>query len=111
MNEKMVKLLDLVVERTAKNEIPWQDTPDDSAFEAHMGDSSFSIEETREGYRFSAYDSSGRRLEAISTVPIQTFGDPTIQFNEKLSDLFDSARKQALQVDENLDRLIEAMSA
>lgn len=111
MNERMARLLDLVWDRTRKGEMPWRDTTDDDVFEANLSGNSFGIaEQGHDKYRFSVYDSQGRCLEFIETYVGEQWKPETRSSNEKLADLFDIARRQALRIEENLDDLIRALS-
>jgi hypothetical protein len=113
VNSKNVILVERLHERTLGNKLLWEKTADAGVFQVVFGVHSIQVSKrevqdnwgTLRGYSFSLeiYDEEGTLLEEIRA------GDIEESASQKLKELYELARRQALGVDEILDSLISEL--
>ena len=105
-------ILNKLLERTNQNKISWQTTADDKIFVAVLGNSSVSISEEFDiivagtVYVFRILNLQGREIERLSS---DSTTSPTIM--RQLQELHTKARRVALGVDSQLDKLLQELEA
>ena len=109
----MAEIADIVTklwERTNQHKISWEPTVNENTFLATIGDSSsvtVTSYRSRDGddeVRFRILDERGRELEEYDTD--ENEDDEVI---EKLNDIYNEARRTALQINSRLDELLEEL--
>jgi hypothetical protein len=105
--EKMVKIATTLLERTRAGEIVWEETADKDTFLCSFPDYSARIARSRddgwdESFELVIVDSKGRRLDSLSSGQ----GGADI-----LPEMFELARRRALNVDEALGNFLETLTA
>ena len=99
----------LVLERTKEGRLDWEPTVRENSFLASLGNQSLKItymgEEPFGGqYSLVVLNKDGVELETIDAVAGTTEAEP-------LRNIFEFARRWALNVDEELDELVKVLSA
>ena len=97
--DKEIKLVAQLLDKTKKGSITWEPTAKDDEFVSTLGGSvSFTVGSWRETDLLTMRDELGRVLVTIDS-------DATIQ----VSELCAEARRQALEVDESLDSVLDQL--
>ena len=105
---RILGIAEKLVERSRKGEVTWQETVDEDEFAVSFPDYSIVIERVRRvglnaRYRLSLMSKNGFRLDSLS--PEASGGG-----HPDLKELFEIARRKALQVDERLDQALKALN-
>lgn len=107
----MAEIADIVtrlLQRTNQQNISWQPTVSEDVFLATIGDSSsvtvngYKTGRGQEEVRFRILDERGRKLEEYDTYDMD---DEFVRL--KLIDIYEGARRFALQIDSHLDELLK----
>lgn len=103
ISDILVKLL----ERTNQDKVDWQSAADEAAFMAVFGNTSVVVSsDDLEGVIFKIVNQEGRVIEDISS----DFGAGR-DWSVELRELYSKARRLALGVDSQLDRLLQEIEA
>lgn len=105
--DKIIKIIDLIREKTEKGMVRWSETANSDTFEASFPNYSVTIS-ARPGqvgvdFYISIFNSDGRLLEEWSDVELSTAAPGSL---ESLSSLYDAARGIALGIDDALNHLL-----
>ncbi|HZO51222.1 MAG TPA: hypothetical protein VFB63_00830 [Bryobacteraceae bacterium] len=113
-DEKLMKLVARLNEKSSNGEVPWEpDAVDDAKFLASFPGYSVAIaKRDRRGgppvHTFSILDGSGNAIESVS-ISEDSYLDYWPDANRDLSGLFHLARRKALDVEQALDNLLKAL--
>jgi hypothetical protein len=101
---KAVEFFQGVLSKTRAGRIRWQPTAEDSEYIAAIGGQfTLSISSDRYGFGLVLKDQDGRVLTAITSI------DAGIEAND-VRELYVTARRQALQVDDKIDQVLGELS-
>jgi len=112
-DQQIIKFFDGVLSKTRAGRIPWGPTAEESKFIAAIGGQfvlSISAEDSEDSYgqivrRYSLILSDRNGVE-LTTV---TNSDDGIAWQE-IQELYETARRKALRVDEKIDNVLEVLS-
>ncbi len=112
-NKKVAELVASLTELSRRDGIEWEETADESTFQALVSNSLVTISrmglDSESDYQFKVMGASGRVLEeATVSHPLSVTGEVGASWYE-LADLFELARRRALNVDEALSGLISSI--
>ena len=104
--ENYIKLVKELVQKTEQKKIPWKKTPDNDKFISSINSEySLAIKETDIDHIIVFINNLGEEIDQISSYDLEKFNTELINnskyhellpFSDTLSDLFYSARRQAL---------------
>ena len=102
--EKMIRLINRLYQKTYDDEIAWETTSDEDAFQRSFPKYSVMIlrRGPSAGQFFQLYDEDGRLIEEISH-------QDAVGQGIDVTDFFDMVRRKALGVDKALDELLEEL--
>jgi hypothetical protein len=111
VNEKLVKLIIRVHEKTERGEIPWERTAKEGTFLATFPEYSLLIyygdSWAGRGWLVELHDSQGELLETVMDHQVaEATGRDGI-----IGDIWNQARRIALHVDEALDKMLDYLGA
>lgn len=100
ISDILLKLLD----RTEQEKIIWKSTVDERAFITVIGKNSVIIQQDQRpfGFEMRVLDEQGREIDRLLFEQAESVQPP-------LRDLFDKARRMALGVDDQLDKLLHEL--
>jgi len=114
--EKTLQLVQRLHAKTKSGEVPWERTSRPGTFQAAFPNhivklSAFQNLDTPDAldYVISVFDESGTILENASDVDLQKVS-PGVKVFQLMEELYEAARRQALDVDSALDSLLSELS-
>ena len=104
-------ILTKLLERTNQDKVSWQSTVDESTFLAVVGNTSVAINEEYGDYGHLQYvlkilNQEGREIERLGSNTPNKYGETSYA---ELSELYMMARRLALGVDSQLDKLLQEL--
>lgn len=109
MRDKIVHLINKLIERNSKKDMFWSKTSSDSEFKTTINKATITIEkwndEDGENFEFCLYNSNGEKIEEIHIMESQV--DDNIQL---LKNLYNSAVENYFKVDETIDGIIDSLN-
>lgn len=98
-------VLSKLLERTRQGKVSWQPTPDEHMFNAVIGNTIVEILEDPVGdSALRVLNSVGRELETLAS-----WSDVGREWETKLSELYQIARNNALEIDSQLEGLLKEL--
>lgn len=115
----MTQILALLIDRSRNRKLAWRTTASPNAFLTTLGEVSVAVSMISRGiddphYELEILDQQGRSVESLTTSRSGLFGEPNPDaklHNACLKQLFEFARRSALDVDSTLDELIRELDA
>ena len=102
---KILEIAEKLLKRTRNGEVNWRETVDSNEFIVSFPTQTLAIEETVSGrYQISLVNERGNTIESLRFP-----GSQAIEGGEILQDLFELARRKALQIDIRLDEALNAL--
>ena len=101
MHDVIIKL----DERTAEGRVPWKTAVGESAFSARLGNLSVLISSSGGIIRLSVRNEKGTEIDSVGSLDI---GLP-LGFPDRLTTIYNSARRVALGTDQTLAELLELL--
>ena len=112
VEKKLGKLIERLHKKTLAGEIDWDATADPRRFQTALPDYTIQLtsdpsESASQAFELSVFDEEDRQIESVRPIDLQgVLTSPT----GAMRDLYEAARRQALNVDEALDHLLEELS-
>lgn len=102
LNEKYGEILDSLLERTKNREMEWQSTSREGEYIIYLQGYSISLIQVFVGYEMVLRSENGKVIDDFTI----RFGDP---YWEKAQEIFSTARRQALKIDEAVEEVIKQL--
>jgi hypothetical protein len=101
----MGKLLLRISEQTSAGKISWQESARTNEYEVSFPESSIGVGVDKDGDRYIAlYDDVGNQIELLGT-----WGSTPHEQQKIIHDLFDTARRQALDIDGKIRKILDRL--
>lgn len=102
---RLAQIAEQLLEKSRLDQVAWQETVVEDVYALNLADSSVMVEQRGDRVRLRVLNESGTELEATSWAQPGSWDALSVA----LTELFQLARKRALQTDERLDALLQAM--
>jgi hypothetical protein len=103
MADKLIQIAELVYNQTEAGQIQWEKTPDINTFQTSFPSYSILIQESRDTIIFKICNEEGQVIEQLSEGQASNAGFPNLR------DLYVTARRAAMGVEEALDEILKAL--
>jgi hypothetical protein len=104
MADKLIQIAETVYNRTLGGEIKWEKTPDFNTFQSAFPNHSVLIQDSRDAIYFKICNEEGQVIEELSEAQALNSGF------SNLRDLYITARRTAMGVDQVLDEILETLA-
>lgn len=103
VDDRLVKLIIKLHERTTRGELHWQQTPEEHAFSASFAKYSTVVASIPRDFMLRLHGPDGRFLESIRGYDLMGYDQSAAR---NLEELYEMARREALGVDQAIDDLL-----
>ncbi len=103
MADKLIQIAEIVYNQTQAGELKWEKTPDLNTFQTSFPSYSILIQDSRDTILFKIYNEEGQIIEQLSEGQASNAGF------SNLRDLYVTARRAAMGVEEALDEILKAL--
>ncbi len=104
MADKLIQIAELVYQKTANGEINWEKTPDDNTFQTSFPRYSVLVQDANDTIVFKICNEEGQVIERLSEGQASNAGFANLR------DLYVTARRTAMGVDEALDEILQTLA-
>ena len=103
---EITAILDKLLERTNQDKVVWKSTADERTYVAVIGKNSVVVQKDHRlfGFEMRILDQQGREIDQL-----QFEGAPGANVQSQLRDLYHQARRLALGVDNQLDKMLQEL--
>lgn len=104
--QKIVLLIQKLIEKTSAAEIRWEDTEEENVYQVVLPEYSVRIWPRGEDFMLGIFNAQGALIEEVSDVYLT---DELSEAYSKMKDLYDSARRIAMGVEQALDSILSSL--
>lgn len=113
--QKMIELVDRLLRNTKAGKLKWQEAVKRDSYVVHFPDVSLRIARNSRNvssvsFTLELINQEGTEIETLSRYDLGDFGDPEDD-GAKLREIYDVARRQALDIDGTIDKAIEYLGS
>ncbi|MCS3860350.1 hypothetical protein GGP86_000098 [Salinibacter ruber] len=115
LNDKYIKLINSLINRTEEGDVEWRDTSTSKQFAVYLDSGNITVDyypesrsrqsERPEGYSITIFNDEGNKVDEIKAARPENNEDYDI-----LKELYSTAKRSYLKVDETIDGMISEIS-